>query len=230
MGPKILVADDDEVIRKIVKRYLTANGFPVTLTDNGSEALLLIREARPDLLLLDAEMPGLDGFAVCRVLKKEAATRQIPVIIMSGNRIQDQDVLQGLEGGADDYILKPFSLPVLVARIHAVLRRFHTSPRMETSLNKSGLELDPAGRTVKINGKPIPLTRKEFDLLATLISKAGRVLSIAFLLETIWGYDPADYNDPGTVEVHISHLRKKLGPKLGKRIVNSFGHGYKFEE
>jgi len=97
-------------------------------------------------------------------------------------------------------------------------------------LKKVGIELDPAGRTVKVGGKEISLTRKEFDLLSVLISKAGRVLSVNYLLETVWGYDPADYNDPGTVEVHVSHLRKKLGPKLAKRIVAVIGHGYKFED
>ena len=229
MAPKILVVDDDENIRNIVKKYLIDNGFSVVLTDNGSEGLLLVRESRPDIILVDAEMPGLDGYAVCRVIKKEAATRQIPVIIMSGSRIDDKDVLSGFEGGADDYVMKPFSLPVLLARIQAVLRRYATSSQMEGKLKKCGIELDPAGRTVKANGKAISLTRKEFDLLATLIGKSGRVLSITYLLETVWGYDPADYNDPGTVEVHVSHLRKKLGPKINKHIVSVIGHGYKFE-
>jgi DNA-binding response OmpR family regulator len=230
MTPKILVVDDDASIRAIVKRYLAVNGFSVVITDNGSEGLLLIREAQPDLVLLDVEMPGLDGFAVCRVLKNETASRQIPVIMMSGNMIQEKDLLKGFEGGADDYITKPLSLPVLRARILTVLKRYETATKMDAKLKKAGIELDPAGRTVKVNGTPVSLTRKEFDLLATLLSKPGRVLSVPYLLETVWGYDPADYNDPGTVEVHISHLKKKLGPKTAKRIVNVLGHGYKFEE
>ena len=230
MAANILVVDDDATIRGIVKKYLAANGFAVVVTDSGSEALLLIRESPPDLVLLDVEMPGLDGFAVCRVLKKETSSRQIPIVIMSGTMIQEKDLLQGFEGGADDYIVKPFSLPLLMARIQAVLRRYQTASKMETKLKKAGIELDPAGRTVKVNGTPIALTRKEFDLLATLIGKPGRVLSVSYLLETVWGYDPADYNDPGTVEVHVSHLKKKLGPKTAKRIVNVLGHGYKFEE
>jgi two-component system response regulator VanR len=230
MAHKILIIDDDATVRAVIKKYLIANGFTAIATDNGSEGLLLIRESQPDLVLCDAEMPGLDGFAVCRVLKKKPATQSLPFILMSGARMEDKDVLTGFRGGADDYILKPISLPVLLARIQAVLRRFQTSSRMETKLKKYGLELDPAGRTAKTGGKPIPLTRKEFDLLATLIGKSGRVLSIPYLLETVWGYDPSDYNDPGTVEVHISHLRKKLGPKIAKHIVNMTGHGYKFEE
>ena len=118
---------------------------------------------------------------------------------------------------------------MLRARILTVLKRYETATKMDGMLKKAGIELDPAGRTVKVNGTPVSLTRKEFDLLATLIAKPGRVLSVSYLLETVWGYDPADYNDPGTVEVHISHLRKKLGPKLAKRITNLTGHGYKFE-
>ena len=102
--------------------------------------------------------------------------------------------------------------------------------QQKSKLKKCGIELDPTGRTVKANRKEIPLTRKEFDLLATLIGKAGRALSITYLLETVWGYDPADYNDPGTVEVHVSHLRKKLGSKIAKHIVSVIGHGYKFQE
>jgi DNA-binding response OmpR family regulator len=230
MPSKILVVDDDAAIRKVVQRHLIQTGFAVVATDNGSEALLLFRESKPDLILCDAEMPGLDGHALCRMLKKEAANRSIPVIIMSGTRISEKEVLSGFEGGADDYITKPFSLAVLSARLQAVLRRYQASAGMEVKLKKRGIELDPSGRTVKVAGKPVSLTRKEFDLLATLLEKSGRVLSVNYLLETVWGYDPADYNDPGTVEVHISHLRKKLGPKAAKHIVNMTGHGYKFDE
>ena len=227
---KILVVDDDKTILSMLNKYLTSVGYSVVVTDNGSEGLMLVRESRPDLIIVDSDMPGLDGHAVCRVLKKEAATQSIPVVIMSGARISETDVLSGFSGGADDYVTKPFSLPVLEARLKAVLRRYKVSePQVEAKLKKSGIDLDPAGRTVKIAGKEVSLTRKEFDLLAALLEKAGRVLSVRYLLETVWGYDPADYNDPGTVEVHISHLRKKLGPKLAKRVVNVTGHGYKFE-
>jgi DNA-binding response OmpR family regulator len=229
MPRKILVVDDDKSILALVRKYMGAAGFSVVVTDNGSEALMIVRESRPDIILVDVDMPGLDGNAVCRVLKKEGATQNIPVVIMSGARISEQDVLAGFTGGADDYVSKPFSLPVLQARLEAVLRRYKAAGAADAKLRKAGIELDPAGRTVSIGGKAVSLTRKEFDLLAVLIEKSGRALSVPYLLETVWGYDPADYNDPGTVEVHVSHLRKKLGPKLGKRIVNIIGHGYKFE-
>ncbi|MHB2025065.1 MAG: response regulator transcription factor [Elusimicrobiota bacterium] len=230
MSLKILVIDDERRILDIVKKYLTNCGFSVVVTDNGSEGLMLTRESDPDIILADVEMPSLDGCAVCRIIKKEASIRQIPVVLMSGARINDKDVLSGFEGGADDYITKPFSLPVLLARIQAVLRRYSASSLMEKKLKKRGIELDPSGRTVSVDGKAVSLTRKEFDLLSLLIEKSGRVLNVTYLLETVWGYDPADYNDPGTVEVHVSHLRKKIGPKAAKHIVNVLGHGYKFEE
>lgn len=230
MPQKILVIDDDAVLRKMVHKFLTDSGLNVVHTDNGSEGLLLARESHPDLVLVDAEMPGLDGYSFCRVLKKEAFAASIGVIVMSGKFIAEKDVVTGLECGADDYILKPFSLQVLLARIKAVLRRYSASSKMEVKLKKHGLELDPAGRSLKVRGKVIELTRKEFDLLASLIERPGRVLSVPFLLQNVWGYDPADYNDPGTVEVHVSHLRKKLGPTIAKRLINVHGRGYKFDD
>jgi DNA-binding response OmpR family regulator len=230
MPSKILVVDDDRALLGMVKKYLAANGLTVIMTDNGSEALLLVRDSKPDLILCDAEMPGLDGHALCRRIKQEADTRSVPVVLMSGARMADKDVLQGFEGGADDYVMKPFSLAVLLARLKAVLRRYEADAERTGVLAKCGIELDPAGRTVTVGKAPVSLTRKEFDLLAVLLSKSGRVLSVPYLLETVWGYDPADYNDPGTVEVHVYHLRKKLGTKLAKRLVNMPGLGYKFDD
>lgn len=230
MPAKILVVDDDRAILALVKKFLTASGMTVMVSDDGSEALLLVRDSKPDLILCDAAMPGLDGHALCRRIKTEATTGAIPVILMSGERVDDKAMLQGFEGGADDYVLKPFSLPVLLARLQAVLRRYATAHGDSETLRKCGLELDAAGRTVKVGKAPVSLTRKEFDLLAVLVEKSGKVLSIPYLLETVWGYDPADYNDPGTVEVHVYHLRKKLGPALAKRIMNLPGLGYKFDD
>ncbi len=230
MPAKILVVDDDRQILTLVKKFLSASGLTPLICDDGSQALLLVRDSRPDLILCDAVMPGLGGNALCRHIKREADTRSIPVILMSGQRVDDKDVLQGFEGGADDYVLKPFSLPVLLARIQAVLRRYSTASQDGDRLRKCGVELDASGRTVKVGKAPVSLTRKEFDLLAVLLEKSGKVLSVPYLLETVWGYDPADYNDPGTVEVHVYHLRKKLGAALAKRIINLPGLGYKFDD
>lgn len=229
MPSKILVVDDDRAILKLLKQYLSANGAAVIITDNGSEALLLIKDSRPDIVLCDSQMPGLDGQALCRAIKREAATASIPVVLMSGERIGDKDVVTGLDLGADDYIFKPFTMSVVLARLKAVLRRYEGAQPAAAAASKSGIELDAEGRTVKVGGKTVALTGKEFDLLAILLSKSGRLLSVTYLLETVWGYDPANYNDPGTVEVHVSHLRKKLGPRHARHVVNVPGHGYKFD-
>lgn len=228
MPSKILVVDDDRAILKMLKQYLTANGVAVVITDNGSEALLLIKDSRPDLILCDSQMPGLDGEALCRAIKREAQTAAIPFVLMSGERMGDKDVVSGLEQGADDYILKPFTMSVVLARLRAVLRRCEAAPASAVA-GRTGIELDAEGRTVKVDGKAVALTGKEFDLLAVLISKSGRLLSVTFLLEAVWGYDPANYNDPSTVEVHVSRLRRKLGPLRARHIVNNPGHGYKFD-
>jgi DNA-binding response OmpR family regulator len=228
--PKILVIDDDGALRKLVVRYLSDAGMSVIHTDDASDGLLLARDSKPDLILVDAMMPGMDGVSFCRVLRREPFSRGMAVVMMTGQMTEEKDMIRGLDTGADDYLLKPFALPVLLARLRAVLRRYSTAEGSSEKLGRHGLELDPAGRTVKVRGKEIPMTRKEFDLLAVLAEKSGRVLSVPFLLETVWGYDPADYNDPGTVEVHVSHLRKKLGPALAKRLVNVHGRGYKFDD
>lgn len=225
MGRKILVLDDSRELREAVKKYLSQNGFSVVAAADGSDGRLLAQEATPDLVLADADMPGLDGHTLCRVLKKDPRTKDIPVVIMSGTMMEEKDIVAGLEGGADDYILKPFPMKVLLARIRAVLRRFETAPAAAKKLKARGIELDPAAREVTVSGEAVALTRKEFDLLALFIEKAGRVLAPAFLLETVWGYDLADYNDPHTVETHISRLRKKIG---AQRIENVPGCGYKF--
>lgn len=229
MPVKVLLVDDDEAALALAKTYLAGRAYAVVTANNGSDGLLLAQESKPDILILDVEMPGLDGNALCRVLKRGELTRGLPVIIMSGTKIEEKDVLLGLEGGADDYLLKPVSLPVLAAKIQTVLRRYAAPAKSAKSLKRSGVELDPAGRAVKVRGKKVALARKEFDLLAVLLEKAGRVLSVPYLLETVWGYDPAHYNDPSTVEVHVSRLRRKLGARAAARIVNSTGNGYKFE-
>jgi DNA-binding response OmpR family regulator len=229
MRQKILLVDDDPAIRKLLSKFLTSHQFTVVEASDGAEGLRLAQTSNPDVVLTDAAMPELDGHTLIQILRKDAPTRWIPLILMSGKKIEENEILAGFEQGADDYIVKPFSLPVLLARIQATLRRYDNLAQNGETLKKIGLDLDPMGRTVKVDNKPIQLTRKEFDLLTLLINKSGRVLSHAYLLETIWGYDPAEYNDPATIETHSSHLRKKLGPLIAKRIVNYTGNGYKFD-
>ncbi len=229
MAAKILVVDDIKSVRESLSKTLAHSGFAVVTAANGSDGLAVAREIIPDLVLTDAEMPGLDGHSLCRVLKREPSTSGLPVIIMSGEMVEERDIVAGLDGGADDYIIKPFPVKVLVSRIKAVMRRYAKSPEKLKKLQKCGIELDPSAREARLRGKKIELTRKEFDLLALFIEEPNRVLPVNFLLETVWGYDPAVYNDPHTVETLISRLRKKLGQEISKRIVNSHRMGYKFE-
>jgi len=230
MPKKILLVDDDRKLLEAMRYYLENHDFSVVFTDNGSEALLLARDSKPDLVVTDVEMPGLDGFALCKAIKASGGAAAVPVIIISGGKTEDTDIVAGYDRGADDYLTKPFSFSVLVVKINAVLRRYSANSGPAAKKTKEqGLVLDPAARTVKISGKPAALTRKEFDLLTLLIEKKGRVLSVSYMLETVWGYDIMNYNNPHTVESHISSLRKKLGAKVAARILNVTGYGYKFE-
>ncbi|OGS29228.1 MAG: hypothetical protein A2218_04655 [Elusimicrobia bacterium RIFOXYA2_FULL_53_38] len=230
MQKKTLLVDDDKTMLDILGKYLGNHGFSVITAPDGTEGLALLENAKPDIIITDAEMPRMDGFAFCKKLKENRFLAAIPVIIMSGKKMGENDIISGYERGADDYVIKPFSYPVLLAKINAVLRRSKERPALEPSaIKKNGFELNLGGRTLKISGKQIKVTSKELDLFALLVSKPGRILSLNQLLETVWGYDPANYNNPHTVEVHISNLRKKLGAKLASRIKSVSGHGYKFE-
>jgi DNA-binding response OmpR family regulator len=226
----ILVVDDDAALLKMVKTSLERRQYRVITAQDGAAALSMISEHKPDLVLSDAEMPVLDGHALARVLRQEAGGRHTPLILMSGARVEEQNVLAGFESGADDYVMKPFSVPVLVARIEAVMRRYESAADAGGTLRRQGLELDPEARTAKVKGQKVALTRKEFDLLAQLVGRTGKVVSVPHLLQTVWGYDPDDDIDSATVETHVSSLRRKLGKDLAAHVVNVPGHGYKFED
>ena len=229
MFKKILMADDDSLVLNATRRYLHGHGFNVACAENGAEAIVMARDFRPDLVITDAEMKGLDGFALCKAIKETDGFSKVPVIIVSGRKVSEDDMLAGYNRGADDYILKPFSFPVLLAKIKVVMKRYETFDRESETITRLGMTIDPSARTVKMGDKAVDLTRKEFDLLTALITSEGRPLGIDQLLETVWGYDPASYNDPHTVGVHVSSLRKKLGAGIGAHIVSVTGHGYKFQ-
>ncbi|MGD9642519.1 MAG: response regulator transcription factor [Elusimicrobiales bacterium] len=229
MFKKILLVDDDSLVLNSTRRFLEDRGFKVSAAGSGAEAVALARDSKPDLVITDAQMKGLDGFALCRAIKETDGFERVPVIIISGSKVSEEDILAGYNRGADDYVLKPFSFPVMLAKIKAVLKRYEGVAEKTERISKLGMVIDPAGRTVTLAGAVVNLTRKEFDLLMALITEEGRLLSIPYLLETVWGYDPASYNDPHTVGVHVSSLRKKLGAKIGARITSVTGHGYKFE-
>ncbi len=226
---RILLVDDEADNLRVYGGLLKAEGYGVRLASGVEEALAAAAESPPDLVISDVSMPKGGGLRLLARLRAEPATARVPVVLMSGVRTDSGDQAEGLDQGADDYLQKPVPARLLTAKIAAVLRRYGSPAELGETLLEEGLVLDVAARTVELGGRRVPLTRKEFDLLTTFLRKRGRVLSIPYLLETVWGYDPADYCDPHTVGVHVSTLRRKIGRKIGARIVALPGLGYRFE-
>ena len=228
MKDRALIVDDDAELLSILKRYLESHGLETVLASDGVKGLAAAASSKPGIIITDIDMPHMDGFTLCRRIKESKSLGETPIIIMSGKKVSEADMVSGYTFGADDYVIKPFSYPLLLAKIKAVIRRAGGRAKRVPLLKKGGLEMNMEGRTAKLNGKTLKLTSKEFDLLTALVSNPGRVLSLTGLLESVWGYNTADYNNPHTVEVHISNLRKKTG-SFSKRIIAVPGHGYKFE-
>ena len=227
---KLLIVDDEEDILFLARQRLEQDGFSVITARGIKDGFLAAIDSRPDLILSDVAMPGGDGTELCRRLKNDKRTAAIPVILHSARRNAEEQQLEGFEVGADDYLSKSTPPKLLAARIRALLRRFSSPAELKQSLASAGIVLDLEARTANCSGRRVTLTRKEFDLLTTFLRKPGRVLSAAYLLETVWNYDPAEYNDPRTLQTHISSLRRKLGAKLGARIASLPGLGYRFEK
>jgi two-component system alkaline phosphatase synthesis response regulator PhoP len=227
---KILVVDDEADSRALLRDVLESNDFRVILAERAEQAMAAAADQRPDLVLSDVVLPAMNGLTLCRRLKSDRRTAALPVMLMSAMRRGELEQAEGLELGADDYLVKPVAPRLLLARIHAVLKRRGDGPVADAPLKAGSLVLDPAARVATAGGRQLPLTRKEFDLLALLLEKRGRVLGAPYLLETVWGYDTAVYKDPHTIEVHVSSLRRKLGTTLAKRIVTVPGVGYRFEK
>lgn len=226
---KLLVVEDDPQVGPAVVKLCQEQGLSAFLSKSAAEALVRAADSQPDLVLADVQLPEMDGHELCRRLKAGRRTAHIPVILMSGVFTGEEDQADGLEEGADDYLLKPFRSRLLLAKIGAVLRRYAALKELEDILQTENIKLNLQARTTEIKGKKITLTRKEFDLLTTFLRKRGRLLTTAYLLETIWGLDPAQYNDPRTVKAQISSLRQKLGPGLGRRLINVRGLGYRLD-
>jgi len=226
---KMLLVDDEPDACRLLKPFLEKAGHTVLTSNSGREALLAALDSQPDIVIADVQMPGMDGFELCRRLRADRRTAAIPLVLVSGSSKAEVDQLEGFHLGADDYVLKPFVPSLLLAKVEAVLRRYATAAEVEEVLKADGAVLDVQARTVKLGKNRVSLTRKEFDLLTLFLRKRGRVLTSKFLLESVWGYDLADYNNPHTVTVHLSSLRQKLGPRLGRRIVTVPGSGYRFE-
>ena len=216
----ILVVDDAPNIVELVRLYLEGAGYATITATDGPSALELHRTQRPDLVILDLMLPGMDGFEVCRAIRREADT---PVLMLTA-RSDDVDAIVGLELGADDYVTKPFNPRALVARVKAILRRTDGTVRLGRAIEVGSLRLDPRRREASVAGRTVELRAREFDLLAALARDPGVVLSRETLLEDVWGTDfPGETR---TVDVHVSELRKKLGA-AGPAIESVRGVGYR---
>ena len=226
MARTIMVVDDSESLRTMVKSYLAQEGFRVVTAVNGREALFVARDEKPDLILLDIMMPELGGYEFMRIYSKEADT---PVILLTA-RLEENDKVLGLELGADDYVTKPFSPRELTARVRAVLRRSEKQATEPDMLRAGNIELNQGNRMVTVGGERVELTAFEFDLLALLMASPGRVYSRLDLLQKLQGVAFEGYER--NIDVHIRHLRVKIEPDSAnpQYIQTVYGIGYRFTE
>ena len=227
MNTKILLVDDDPNIRQLVNLYLVEEGFEVAMADRGDTALTAFQQSQPNLILLDLMLPGMDGWQVCREVRK---TSNVPIIMLTA-KDETFDKVLGLELGADDYIVKPFDMKELVARIKAVLRRFQQPDQSQEhkALSFPGLTVNISQYTVTFMDRELEMPPKELELLHFLASHPNQVFTREQLLEQVWGYDY--FGDSRTVDVHVKRLREKLegGEQMGWQIKTVWGVGYKFE-
>ncbi|AIW84011.1 response regulator transcription factor [Bacillus sp. TH22] len=225
MNKTVLLVEDERRLREIVSDYFRNEGFEVIEAEDGKKALELFAEHEIDLIMLDIMLPEIDGWSVCRRIRKESA---VPIIMLTA-RSDEDDTLLGFELGADEYVTKPFSPKVLVARAKTLLKRADGAVGVseENTMSLAGIEVNRLSRTVLVDGEEIILTHKEFELLVYLMENKGIVLSRQHLLDQLWGYDY--YGDDRTVDTHIKKLRNKLGDKA-KHIGTVIRVGYKFEE
>jgi two-component system, OmpR family, phosphate regulon response regulator PhoB len=225
LNSKILVVEDDPDIAQLLALSIRKAGFEVFVSENGYEALGMVRQHLPDLLVLDLMIPGIDGFEVCRQLKRDQKTAGIPILILTA-RAEEIDRIIGLELGADDYVVKPFSPREVILRIQAILRRSGQEYRPLSVFRKSDFEMDFDAHRVSLEGREIVLTATEFRLLAELVHSQGKVLSREQLLDKVWGYQFEGY--ARTVDTHIRRLRQKL-MHCADWIETVRGTGYRFQ-
>jgi DNA-binding response OmpR family regulator len=224
---RALVVEDDPDIVELVTLYLSRDGWAVDAVGDGRAALQRLRAGRYELVVLDLQLPGLDGLSVCTEIRRDAATRAMPVVVITA-RGDEADRIVGLEIGADDYLVKPFSPRELVARVRALFRRLDRRVDGEPALLAfGGLQVDRQRHQVSWEGRPVRLTAKEFGLLVALLEARGRVLSRQSLLEDVWGYSYAE--GTRTVDVHVRRLREKL-PELARFIHTVKSVGYRLSE
>ncbi len=226
MASRVLIVEDEPDIRDLVLFHLRRDGYQASSAGSGEEALRQVRQAPPDLVLLDLMLPSMGGLEVCRRLRQDAATAALPIVMLTAKGDEVDRVL-GLELGADDYVVKPFSPKELLARVRAVLRRAKPTPGA-APMTLGSLAVDQGTRTVTVQGTPLTLTHKEFELLRALAEARGRVLSREFLLDRVWGYSRAGEVESRTVDVHVRRLRVKLGSE-GRRILTVKHVGYRLD-
>jgi two-component system, OmpR family, alkaline phosphatase synthesis response regulator PhoP len=221
----VVIVEDDEDIADSIRYNLEREGFRVRVAATGEDALSLIFDGPPSLILLDLNLPHMSGFEMCRRLRAESTTSHVPILMLTA-RTDESDKVLGLNLGADDYITKPFSMRELVARVNAVLRRTDGAEAAHTVYDSGVLVIDPASFTVKCRGSEVRLTRKEFALLSELARNTGRVLTREVLLDRVWSMNY--YGDSRTLDVHIRRLRQKLGdPSLIETVT---GIGYRLRD
>jgi len=220
---KILLVDDEANIRDLNAMYLEKEGFSVEHATNGVEAISRFEAVQPQLVVLDVMMPGMDGFEVCRELRRDS---DVPILMLTA-RSEDVDKIVGLELGADDYMTKPFNPRELVARVKRILHRVEGGRKPQTAISVSNLSVDKARREVRVDGDELTLRTKEFDLLLAFVENPGIALTRDQLLGSVWGYDFA--GETRTVDVHVQHLRSKLN-NANVQIETLRGVGYKLIE
>jgi DNA-binding response OmpR family regulator len=225
---KIVIVEDDAVLAETLADNLAQEGHKVTTVGDGEMAYKKIVDKPPDLIVLDVMLPRLDGLSLCRMIRRNATTAHIPIIMLTA-RSTEVDKIVGLESGADDYVVKPFGLGEFLARVRAVMRRAPNRPSVQDELASGDLRLDLTGRHAYLGERELDLSNKEFELLAELMRNQGAVLSRDLLLSKVWGYDY--FGDRRTVDVHIRWLRKKIEADASNptRIVTVRGIGYRFE-
>jgi two-component system KDP operon response regulator KdpE len=231
MGKRILVVDDEPAFVNLVSRALTYGGYEVLVANDGREALRLLFDHRPDLVLLDVMMPGMDGWQTCSRIREIS---DVPVIMLTGEQKSEEDIVRGLDYGADDYLIKPVGSKELVARMQAILRRAELSSSLgaehKVAYSDGFLTVDIAERKVIVGGERVRLTPTEFRLFAILVGNAGRVLTHQQLLEKVWGWEYI--NDVDHLRIYAWHLRQKIEPDPAKPryIMTEVGVGYYFQK
>ena len=225
---KVLIIEDELTLANNLADKLRGEGFVVLTSQDGEEGLEKVRSERPDLIVLDIMLPGLDGLSLCRIVRRDTSTAHIPIIMLTA-RGTEVDKIVGLESGADDYVVKPVALGEFLARVRAVMRRAPGHPVLQDELVSNDLQVSLTGRRVYKNEEEVKLSNKEFDLLVELMRNRGVVLSRDLILTKVWGYDY--FVDKRTVDVHIRWLREKLEDDASnpRRIVTVRGVGYRFE-